>query len=72
MSAWSLAFVPTLFRRERASLAATLLSPVMSLVIATALNLVLYILMGRDPVAVVYAMLFGDGAASESVFRKKG
>ncbi|MGO7389217.1 ABC transporter permease [Rhizobium ruizarguesonis] len=58
MSAWSLAFVPTLVRRERASLAATLLAPVMALVIAIALNLGLYILMGRDPVAVVYAMLF--------------
>ena len=58
MSAWFLAFVPTLVRRERASLAATLLAPVMALVIAIALNLGLYILMGRDPVAVVYAMLF--------------
>ncbi len=58
MSAWSPAFVPTLVRRERASLAATLLAPVIALVIAIALNLGLYILMGRDPVAVVYAMLF--------------
>ncbi|MGW9950123.1 ABC-type uncharacterized transport system permease subunit [Rhizobium leguminosarum] len=58
MSAWSAAFVPTLVRRERASLAATLLAPVIALVIAIALNLGLYILMGRDPVAVVYAMLF--------------
>ncbi|WP_085033265.1 ABC transporter permease [Ensifer aridi] len=58
MSAFSAPFLPTLVRRERASLAATLLAPPVALAVATVLNLGLYLLIGRDPVAVVYAMLF--------------
>jgi ABC-type uncharacterized transport system permease subunit len=57
MSALPAAFLPTLVRRERASLAATLLAPPIALAVATILNLGLYVLIGRDPVAVVYAML---------------
>jgi len=58
MSASStLHFLPSLVRRERASLTATLLAPAIALVVATLLNLALYVLMGRDPAAVVYAML---------------
>ncbi|OWV97315.1 sugar ABC transporter permease [Rhizobium sp. R72] len=57
MSVSSAAFLPTLVRRERASLVATLLAPAIALIVATALNLCLYVLMGRDPAAVVYAML---------------
>lgn len=48
---------PVLVRRERASLTATLLAAPAALLIALALNLGLYMLMGRDPAAVVYAML---------------
>ncbi|RFB83745.1 sugar ABC transporter permease [Rhizobium leguminosarum bv. trifolii] len=58
MSVWFPASLPTLVRRERASLAAALGAPVIALGGAIALNLGLYVLMGRDPVAVVYAMLF--------------
>ena len=50
-------FLPTLVRRQRASLKATLLAPLLALAVAIALNLGLYMLMGRDPVAVVHAML---------------
>ena len=57
MSILSGAAFPTLVRRERASLKATLLAPVIALLIALALNLALYVIMGRDPVAVIYAML---------------
>lgn len=57
MSIFSLTVLPTLVRRERASLAATLLAPPLALLIAVVLNLGLYMLMGRDPVAVLYAML---------------
>ncbi|MBL0373580.1 ABC transporter permease [Rhizobium sp. KVB221] len=57
MRASSIPFIPTLVRRESASLAAMLLAPVVALAVAIILNLGLYMLMGRDPVAVVYAML---------------
>ena len=57
MSVLPAAFLPTLVRRERASLAATLLAPPIALAVATILNLGLYVLLGRDPVAVVHAML---------------
>ena len=50
-------FLPTLTRRERASRKAMLLAPPLALVAAILLNLGLYMLMGRDPVAVVHAML---------------
>ncbi|MDP9811412.1 simple sugar transport system permease protein [Rhizobium tibeticum] len=58
MSALSVAFLPTLVRRERFSIAATLAAPFLALAAATILNLGLYVLMGRDPGDVVYAMLF--------------
>ena len=57
MSIISTTALPTLVRRERASLTATLLAPPLALLIAIVLNLGLYALMGRDPVAVLYAML---------------
>lgn len=57
MSALSMTFLPSLVRRERASLAATLLAPLIALAVAIILNLGLYVLMGRDPVAVIHAML---------------
>ncbi|WP_180897218.1 ABC transporter permease [Martelella soudanensis] len=49
--------LPTLVRREQASLTATLLAPPLALLAAVILNVGLYVLMGRSPVAVVYAML---------------
>lgn len=75
MSFWSLAFLPRLVRRERASLAATLVAPVVSLAVAILLNLGLYMLMGRDPVTVVYAMLvepFLSWASLSEVLLKAG
>jgi general nucleoside transport system permease protein len=57
MSAPLVTFLPTLVRRERASVVATLVAPVIALVVAVVLNLFLYVLMGRDPAAVLYAML---------------
>lgn len=58
MSAFAGTFLPAFVRRERASLVVTLLAPSVALAVAVALNLGLYVLMGRDPAAVVYAMLF--------------
>ncbi|WP_332304882.1 ABC transporter permease [Rhizobium sp. GR12] len=75
MSFWSLAFLPGLVRRERASLAATLIAPVVALALAIILNLGLYVLMGRDPVAVVHAMLlepFLSWASFSEVLLKAG
>ena len=75
MSALSAFALPTLVRRERASLAATLLAPPIALAIALVLNLGLYVLMGRDPVAVVYAMLlepFLSWASFSEVLLKAG
>jgi general nucleoside transport system permease protein len=57
MSVFSMSAFPSLVRRERASLTATLLAPPVALLIAIVLNLGLYVLMGRDPVAVIYPML---------------
>ena len=51
------AALPTLVRRERASLVATLLAPPIALAVTIILNLGLYVVMGRDPAAVIYAML---------------
>ena len=56
MSAFS-AFSPQLVRRERASLGATLIAPPAALLVTIVLNLALYRVMGRDPVAVVHSML---------------
>ncbi|WP_431324134.1 ABC transporter permease [Rhizobium sp. YTU87027] len=75
MSVSSAAFLPTFVRRERASLTATLLAPAIALVVATVFNLGLYVLMGRDPVAVVYAMLlepFVSWASFSEVLLKSG
>ncbi|TIX77637.1 MAG: ABC transporter permease, partial [Mesorhizobium sp.] len=57
MSALSRPFLPVLVRRECASLAIKLVAPPAALGLATLLNLGLYLLMGRDPVAVFHAML---------------
>lgn len=75
MSAQSAAFLPTLVRRDRASLAATLVAPVAALAVAIVLNLALYVVMGRDPAAVVYAMLlepFLSWASFSEVLLKAG
>ncbi|PZO81981.1 MAG: ABC transporter permease [Mesorhizobium amorphae] len=56
MSATRLAW-PSLVRRERASLRATLLAAPLALLLALALNLCLYLVMGHDPLAVFHAML---------------
>jgi simple sugar transport system permease protein len=57
MSLSSTTFMPALVRRDSASLAATLLAPPTALAAAILLNLGLYIVMGRDPGAVMHAML---------------
>lgn len=75
MSVWSMAFFPSFVRRERASLSATLLAPAVALAAAIILNLGLYVVMGRDPVAVVYAMLlepFLSWASFSEVLLKAG
>ncbi|MDX3926041.1 MAG: ABC transporter permease [Shinella sp.] len=75
MSTPALAFLPTLVRRERASLTATLLGPPVALAAAIVLNLVLYVLMGRDPLAVLHAMLlepFLSWASFSEVLLKTG
>lgn len=75
MSAFAGIFQPALVRRERASLVATLLAPPVALAVAVVLNLGLYVLMGRDPVAVVYAMLlepFLSWASFSEVLLKTG
>lgn len=75
MSAFSATVLPVLVRRERASLTATLLAPPVALLIAIVLNLGLYVLMGRDPAAVVYAMLlepFLSWASFSEVLLKTG
>ncbi|MCD1635254.1 ABC transporter permease [Martelella mediterranea] len=53
----ALSFLPNLVKREQASLKATLLAPLLALLAAVILNVGLYVLMGRSPTAVVYAML---------------
>lgn len=75
MSAPTTAFLPTLVRRERASLLATLIAPPAALAVATVVNLGLYVLMGRDPVAVLHAMLlepFLSWASFSEVLLKAG
>ncbi|MBB2680397.1 ABC transporter permease [Rhizobium phaseoli] len=67
--------LPTLVRRERASLAANLLAPPIALIVTVILNLGLYVVMGRDPAAVVYAMLiepFVSWASFSEVLLKTG
>ncbi|APO79323.1 sugar ABC transporter permease protein (plasmid) [Rhizobium etli 8C-3] len=75
MRALFAAILPTLVRRERASLTATLLAPAVALGVATIFNLGLYVLMGRDPIAVFYAMLlepFLSWASFSEVMLKTG
>jgi ABC-type uncharacterized transport system permease subunit len=75
MSVWAMTFLPTLVRRERASLTAAMLAPLAALGIAVILNLGLYMLMGRDPAAVLYAMLlepFLSWASFSEVLLKAG
>jgi ABC-type uncharacterized transport system permease subunit len=57
MSAPAFALLPALVRRERASFTATVLAPLVALGSAILLNFGLYVLMGRDPIAVMHAML---------------
>lgn len=57
MSAPALAFLPHVVRRERASLTAAVLAPLAAVAVATLLNLGLYMLLGREPGAVIHAML---------------
>ncbi|PDV85141.1 sugar ABC transporter permease [Rhizobium sp. H4] len=67
--------LPTLVRRERASLVANLLAPPIALIVTVILNLGLYVVMGRDPAAVVYAMLiepFFSWASFSEVLLKTG
>ncbi|AZO28987.1 ABC transporter permease [Mesorhizobium sp. M1B.F.Ca.ET.045.04.1.1] len=75
MSALSRPFLPVLVRREHASLAIKLVAPPTALGLATLLNLGLYLLMGRDPVAVFHAMLlepFLSWASFSEVLLKMG
>lgn len=48
---------PTLVRRERPSLYLKVLAPLLALVAATLINLLLYLVMGKDPLAVFHAMI---------------
>lgn len=54
----SAAFIlPKLVKRDHPSFALKILAPVLALVSATLLNLLLYLIMGKDPVAVFGAMI---------------
>ncbi len=54
----SAAFIlPKLVKRDRPSIALKIIAPVLALVSATLLNLLLYLAMGKDPVAVFGAMI---------------
>lgn len=75
MSTPAFAFLPTLARRQRASLTAALVAPPLALAAAIAVNLGLYMLMGSDPVAVIHAMLlepFLSWASFSEVLLKTG
>lgn len=68
-------FLPALVRRERASLAATVLAPLVAIAVTIVLNLGLYRLMGKDPAAVMHAMLlepFISWASFSEVLLKTG
>ncbi|MDK4712461.1 ABC transporter permease [Rhizobium sp. CNPSo 4039] len=67
--------LPSLVRRDRASFAAKLLAPPIALIVTIALNLGLYVAMGRDPMGVIYAMLiepFVSWASFSEVLLKTG
>lgn len=49
--------MPKLVKRDRPSIALKIIAPVLALVSATLLNLLLYLIMGKDPVAVFGAMI---------------
>ena len=49
--------IPHLVRRERASLTVMLIAPLAALALAALVNLVLYVAMGKDPLAVFHAIL---------------
>ncbi len=71
----SLFALPTLVRRQRASLKATLIAPPAALAVAIVLNLILYVIMGRDPLAVLHAMIlepFLSWASFSEVLLKTG
>ncbi|ESX21973.1 ABC transporter permease [Mesorhizobium sp. M1148] len=75
MSVWAAPFLPALVRREHASLVAAMLAPAVALGMAIILNLGLYVLIGRDPAAVLYAMLlepFLSWASFAEVLLKAG
>ncbi|MDQ0456856.1 ABC transporter permease [Rhizobium paknamense] len=57
MSITAFSFLPHFTRRERASRTAMVLAPVIALATATLLNGGLYVLIGREPLAVMHAML---------------
>ncbi|MER8576057.1 ABC transporter permease [Mesorhizobium sp. M1338] len=68
-------FLPALVRREHVSLVAAMLAPVAALGMAIILNLGLYVLIGRDPATVLYAMLlepFLSWASFAEVLLKAG
>ncbi len=68
-------FLPALVRRERASLAATVSAPLVAITVTIILNLGLYRLMGKDPAAVMHAMLlepFISWASFSEVLLKTG
>lgn len=48
---------PNLVRRDQASLTIAIAAPVVALLVATLLNLGLYLIIGKDPVTVFHAML---------------
>ncbi|OLP46208.1 ABC transporter permease [Rhizobium oryziradicis] len=49
--------LPHLVRRDQASLAVAFTAPLIALLVATVLNLALYLIIGKDPLAVFHAML---------------
>lgn len=49
--------LPHLARRDQASLAVAFTAPLIALLVATVLNLALYLIIGKDPLAVFHAML---------------
>lgn len=66
---------PTLVKRERPSLSVKILAPLVALVAATLINLLLYLIIGKDPVAVFHAMLlepFISFASFSEVLLKTG
>ena len=66
---------PRLVKRERPSLSIKILAPLVALMAATLINLLLYLIMGKNPVAVFHAMLlepFISFASFSEVLLKTG